>query len=257
MINVASLSKSFTLTKYWYMKKRFDAVKDLSFSVSPGSIYALLGPNGSGKTTTFRCIAALYKPSVGSVSVMGHDTRKETQAARSAIGFLSSDIKLSGHQSCREVLELYGLLNRMDEEALEARMEYLADFFDLRAFWKRPIEKYSSGQRQRAALAVSVIHDPPALLFDEPTIGLDVLAAKAVWDFLLEGKKRGKTILLSTHSIDEAEKVSDRIGLILSGSLSLEGSPAELREKLQTDSLENAFYDLIKADKASREAIHA
>jgi sodium transport system ATP-binding protein len=257
MILVRSLTKSFAAQRGAKSKTPLLAVDSLSFSVSPGSIYGLLGPNGSGKTTTFRCVATLYKPDSGSVSVMGHDTVREAQEVRACVGFLSSDIRLSGHQSCKEILELYGRINRLADDRLRERMEYLSTLFDLRAFWARPVAKYSSGQRQRAALAVSVVHDPAVLLLDEPTNGLDILAAKAVWDFVTWEKKRGKAIVLSTHSIDEAQRVSDRIGLILSGRLAIEGSPHELREKLGNDSLEGAFYSLIERDKAEKEGAHA
>lgn len=257
MVRMSDVSKTFTIKKALYGKKTHKAVSSLSLTVKPGSIYALLGPNGSGKTTSFRCISTLYKLDSGSITVMGHDTAKEPAKVRAAIGFLSSDIKLSGHQSAKDILELYGLLNKLEEETLGERMETLADIFDLRSFWLNPVEKYSSGQRQRAALAVSVIHDPPVLLFDEPTNGLDILAAQAVWDFLGEEKKRGKTIILSTHIIEEAVKAADAIGLLLSGRLAAEGSPEGLRESLGGRPLQDSFLELIRKDKTDREAHRA
>jgi ABC-type multidrug transport system, ATPase component len=257
MITVQNLSKSFASSRRADSRTPIRAVNDLSFAVSPGSIYALLGPNGSGKTTTFRCIAALYRPDSGSIDVCGRDTKTEAQAVRSSLGLLSSDIKLSGHQSCVEILELYGKLNHVPEDRLRSRVDWLGQFFDLRTFWKGPVERYSTGQRQRAALAVSVVHDPAVLLFDEPTNGLDILAAKAVWDFLSAERARGKTILLSTHNIQEAERAADRIGLLLSGRLAAEGSPDELRSELPGNSLEEAFYTLIESDKKGRAEGHA
>ncbi len=257
MIAMLNVSKIFITKKALYRYKLHKAVSSLSLTVKPGSIYALLGPNGSGKTTTFRCISTLYKLDSGTITVMGHDTAKEPAKVRASIGFLSSDIRLSGHQSARDILELYGLLNKIEEEALEKRMEVLADIFDLRSFWKHPVEKYSTGQRQRAALAVSVIHDPPILLFDEPTNGLDILAAQAVWDFLAEEKRRGKTILLSTHIIEEAVKAADTIGLLLSGRLAAEGSPEGLKESLGGRPLQDSFLELIRKDKRDREANRA
>lgn len=253
MIRIQALQKAFDQGRG---KSKFVAVHGLSLEVRPGTVYALLGPNGSGKTTTFRCISTLYRPDSGNITVMGHDTIMNSAKVRTRVGFLSSEIKLSGHQSCRETLELHGRLHRLDERKLLERMEYLADLFDLRFFWAKPVAKYSTGQRQRAALAVSVVHDPDALLLDEPTNGLDILAAKAVWDFVAAEKKKGKTILLSTHSIDDAERNSDRIGLLLSGSLAAEGSSDELKVYWGNDSLENAFYALLAQDKASREEAH-
>lgn len=245
MLEVAAVKKAF-ITKKVFTSTRTEILAGVSFNVHPGEIYGLLGPNGSGKTTTFRCVSTIYKQDSGVIKVKGHDTITEGRLVRSVIGFLSSDIILSGYRTPRESLEFFAKINHVPDMEVISRMQELKEVFDLNGFFDKPIEKCSYGQRQKASLAVSLIHDPDVILFDEPTNGLDLFATKSLWDFLCEEKRRGKTILLSTHSIYEAEQICDRIGIILSGRISAEGTPDELMDKYQKKSIGDTFWEIAK-----------
>ena len=174
----------------------------------------------------------------------------QAKQVRTRLRLLTSDMKLSGNLTPRELLEFFGELNHLGREVIRRRVEELTEEFGLAEFLKQPVEKCSTGQKQRAALAVSLIHDPQVILFDEPTNGLDLFAAKTVVDFLREFKARGKTVLLSTHVMSEAETLCDRIGILLAGHLAAEGSVAELQAQTATHSLDAAFFAI-----AAREGV--
>lgn len=223
---------------------RFVAIKDLNLEARPGQVYGLLGPNGAGKTTMLRCIATLIKPDSGEISVMGHDTRQAPALVRANIGFLTSEMRLSGALSPRELLEFFGRLNHLDAARIKERTQVLAQYLNMEDFLDRSVEKLSTGQKQKTGIAVSLVHDPAVILFDEPTNGLDILAAKTVVDFLRDCKNQGKTVILSTHIMSEAEKLCDRIGIILQGEMAAEGTSAELCARTGQADLESAFFKL-------------
>jgi sodium transport system ATP-binding protein len=252
MIEVSSLVKEFS-----QKKEKTRAVSDVSFRVEPGKIYGLLGPNGAGKTTTLRCIATLLKPTSGSMVVNGHDVTTEPRAVRDIIGFLTGDMKLSGNLSPRELLVFFGDLNHLDREKTEERIEWLSRYLDMTEFLDRPVAKLSTGMTQKATIAVSLIHDPDVIMFDEPTSGLDILAAKTVVDFLNDSKERGRTVMLSTHIMAEAEKLCDTIGILLNGELVTEGSKEELIDRHGKKNLEEVFFHLAKERGMVREGIDA
>jgi sodium transport system ATP-binding protein len=241
MVKVSGLYKSFK-TK----KGKQDVLKNVDFTAYPGEIYGLLGPNGAGKTTTLRTIVTLLKPDKGYTEVMGLNSQKDSRKVRDSVGFLTGDMKLSGNLSPRMLLKFFGQLNHIENNIIEQRITELSNYLDMNTFLDKPIEKCSTGMKQKASIAVSLIHDPDVIIFDEPTNGLDILASKIVIDFLFDYKKKGKTVILSTHIMSEAEKLCDRVGILLNGELVENGVKEELLKKYNTQNLEDIFFDLAK-----------
>jgi len=240
MVEVKELYKSFPGKK----GKKTDVLKDINFKAEPGKIYGLLGPNGAGKTTTLRSVATLLKPDKGTITVNGFDTIKDAGKVRSIIGFLTSDMKLSGNLSPKELMYFFGELNHLKEDYIKKRITELSDYLGMNDFLDKPIQKLSTGMKQKASIAVSIIHDPEVIMFDEPTNGLDILASKIVVDFLYDYKKSGKTVILSTHIMSEAEKLCDSLGIIMDGTLVENDTLENLREKYSEERLENVFFKL-------------
>ncbi len=251
MIEVSNLTKVYKLSAS--KKKQLgtnDAVKkaanNISFTANDGEIFGLLGPNGAGKTTTLRCIATLLKPSQGYVKVNGHDTVKESDAVRSDLCFLTNEIKLDPFFSPRYLFDFFGQLHGMEQKEIDERREKLFGYFGINDFQDKKIEELSTGMKQKAAIAVSLAHDPKVVIFDEPTSGLDVVTAKSVTDLLAELKKEGKTIIISTHIMSEAEKLADRIGVIIDGKKVTEGTVSDILQSTGAADLEDAFFVLYK-----------
>ena len=209
------------LTKHY---GELEAVSDLSLKVRPGEIYALLGPNGAGKTTALRCIATLLKPTSGTASVGGADVQQDPLRVKSRIGFLAASMGLYERLSARELVTYFGRLQGLEEDRLQGRVDELAALFGLDDFRGRYCGKLSTGQRQRVALARAIVHDPSALILDEPTHGLDVLSGETIYRFMAEERERGKAILFSTHQMAEVELLADRVGVLSRGRLVAEGT---------------------------------
>ena len=239
MLEVSGISKKFK-TK----KKVVSALEDVSFSCEDGKIFGLLGPNGAGKTTALRIMATLLKPDSGSVKVSGYDTVKQSTEVRKRIGFLTSDMKLSGNLSPDELMNFFGELNHISKEQLSSTKEQLVRYLGMGDFVNKPVEKLSTGMKQKTSIAVSLIHNPQVIIFDEPTNGLDIISSKVVTDFLKDFKKQGKTVIISTHIMPEAEKLCDTIGLIFEGHLIECGTKEELFKKYSQDSIEDIFFAL-------------
>lgn len=220
------------------------AASDLSFTSDYGEIFGLLGPNGAGKTTTLRMLSTVLRPSSGTARVAGHDIHQQPLEVRRAIGFLSGSTGLYGRLTAREILEYFGSLHGMDPDRLRSRIEELLALFDIGEFAATRCEKLSTGMKQKVSIARAVIHDPPVLILDEPTLGLDVLVAGTLIEFVEECRHRGKCILYSTHIMTEAEKLCDRIGIIYKGTLRAVGSLEELRESTGEKYLEDIFRRL-------------
>jgi sodium transport system ATP-binding protein len=244
MVEVTNLRKS-----YERRRRRVEALKGISFVVSPGSIFGLIGPNGAGKTTTLRTIATLLRPDEGKVTVNGHDTVREAREVRNAIGFLTSDMKLSGQLSPRELLRFFGDLNHLEPKRTAVRIDALAAELDMGQFLDRPVAKLSTGMKQKAAIAVSIVHDPDVIVFDEPTAGLDIVASKIVVDFLKDSRSKGKTVILSTHVIQEAERLCDTLGILVAGQLLAQGSRGEILSRHQAGSVEEVFFSLFREER--------
>jgi len=242
---IDGLVKSFILKKGWKKSKgRVEALRGVSLTAVPGKIYGLLGPNGAGKTTLLRSVATLLVPDQGTIRVDGLSTLADAQAVRARVGLLTSDMKLSGNLTPRDLLTFFGELNHLDRSTIGRRIEQLSQDLGLGPFLDQAIEKCSTGQKQRASLAVSLVHDPEVILFDEPTNGLDLFAAKGVVDFLREFRNRGKTVLLSTHILSEAETLCDTVGILLGGRLVAEGTVTDLKTRTGTTTLDQAFFSL-------------
>ena len=259
MIEIRDLTKIYKLSN----KKKAElktkdsekvAVSGVSLEAHPGEIYGLLGPNGAGKTTTLRCVATLLKPTKGEISVCGFDTVKEGKQVRDKICFLTNEIKLDPNFSADYMFTFFGRLHGMSDNDIEARRNELFEYFGINAFKDKKIEELSTGMKQKAAIAVSLVHDPEVVIFDEPTSGLDVITAKSVTDYLRKLRDDGKVVIVSTHIMSEAEKLCDKIGVIISGQKVCEGSLADILESTGTDDLEDAFFKLYSQYNAEESA---
>jgi sodium transport system ATP-binding protein len=223
------------------------ALSDLSLEVRPGEIYALLGPNGAGKTTALRCLSTLLKPTAGTASVGGADVLQDPLRVKSRIGFLAASMGLYERLTARELVAYFGRLQGLDEARLEKRVDELAALFGLDDFRGRYCGRLSTGQRQRVALARAIVQDPPALILDEPTLGLDVLSGETIYRFMAEERNRGKAILFSTHQMAEVELLADRVGVLSRGRLVAEGTVEGLVTQTGARNLARAFLALVEA----------
>lgn len=251
MIEIRNLTKVYKLNKRQMQELHTKnpkkvAVNHLSLVAKPGEIYGLLGPNGAGKTTTLRCIATIIKPTEGEIYVAGHEVQKESEEVRRRIGFLTSDIKLDPQFSTDYMFEFFGRLHEVPEKALKARKEELFNYFGIREFAHKQIKELSTGMKQKAAIAVSLVHDPDIVIFDEPTNGLDIVTARSVTDYLRKLRDDGKLVIVSTHIMSEAEKLCDRIGMIIDGKKAAEGTLEELLLQTGAEDLEDAFFEIYK-----------
>jgi len=249
MIEFKNLTKIYKLNKKQQKQMKISdttkiAVENLSLTANEGEIFGLLGTNGAGKTTALRCLATLLVPTRGSVSVNGFDTVKDAVSVRENIGFLTNEIKLDPQFSPRYLMGFFGRLHGMNESEVEVRSEELFAQFGITEFQDKKIEELSTGMKQKAAIAVSLIHDPKVIIFDEPTNGLDIITARAVTDYLQTLKEQGKTIIMSTHIMSEAEKLCDRIAIIIEGKLTANGTLAEILAQTDRSDLEDAFFTL-------------
>ena len=237
------------LTKTFKDKKRgvITAVDNVSFTCRPGQIYGLLGANGAGKTSTLRMLATLLKPTDGSCTVAGHDTTRDPEKVRANVGFLAASTALYGRLTAREMVAYFGDLNGLGRDATNARIKQLADELDMHEFLDRRCDKFSTGMKQKTSIARTLIHDPAVMIFDEPTLGLDIMAARTIVKFVRECRGRGKTVIYSTHIMSEVEKLCDVIGIIHNGRLLAEGTLAELRERYRESDLEEIFVKAVGA----------
>ncbi len=244
MLSVENLCKVFTNKKKRKVET-VEAVNNVSFECNPGDIFGLLGPNGAGKTTTLRCISTLLKPSGGNVFIDSYNVIEDEKTIRSMIGFLTSDMKLDGFFTPDYMVGYFGRLNKMSEENIRKRKEYLFKELQMNEFIHKKIDKLSTGMKQKTSIAISLIHDPEVIVFDEPTNGLDVITSKSVTDFLKKYAKEGKTIVISTHIMNVAEKLCDRFGILIDGELKELGTLEEILRKNSSDNLEDVFFSYI------------
>ena len=235
------------LTKVFRDRKRGEirAVDGLTLRVEPGHIYGLLGANGAGKTTALRLLATLLRPTSGSATVGGCDVVGAPERVRAQVGFLAASTALYGRLTARETIEYFGRLHGLGEAELARRVARLTDELGLHEFLDRRCDKLSTGMKQRVSIARTLVHDPAVMIFDEPTLGLDVMAARAIVRFVRGCRDRGKTVIYSTHVMAEAERLCDTIGIIHGGRLLAEGSLAELRASYREDDLENIFVSAV------------
>ncbi len=204
------------------------AVAGVAISIERGEVFGLLGPNGAGKTTTLRMISTVLSPTEGKILVRGIDSQDDSQGIRQIIGFLSGSTGLYKRLTAREMIEYFGKLYGMSEDWLRERTDYLIEMLELGEYEKVLCEKLSAGNKQKVSIARSIVHDPPVMVFDEPTTGLDVMIAENVLSFIESLKDTDKTMIFSTHIMEEAERICDRIGLIQHGRILACGTKDEL-----------------------------
>lgn len=236
MVDVKELEKKFG---------DFTAVDKISFQVSKGEIFGLIGENGAGKTTTLRMLATMLQPSSGAATLGGFDTVREPEKVRAHIGILfGGESGLYDRLTAYENIAYFGELNGMEKEDVNARIRQLADAFGMREFLDRRAAKLSKGMKQKVAFARSIVHNPDIMLFDEPTAGLDVSAAREVREFIDGCRLESKTIIFSSHTMKEVEKLCDCIGIIHKGRLIETGTVDGLKAKYEDEDLEEIFIRL-------------
>jgi sodium transport system ATP-binding protein len=237
------------LVKRFRDKKRgaVCAVNDVSFSCHPGEIYGLLGANGAGKTTMLRMLATILAPSEGTAIVAGFDVAKDPQKVRSSVGFLSTATALYGRLTAQEMVEYFGRLQGLDESTLRRRIDQIFARLEMNDFRDRRCEMLSTGMKQKVSIARTLVHDPSVMIFDEPTVGLDVMAARTIAAFIRECRDTGKTVVFSTHVMSEVEKLCDHIGIIHGGKLLAEGTLPELRSRFGVQDLEELFVRVVES----------
>ena len=241
LLEVKNLTKKFKSKKGEVM-----AVDQVSFSADRGEIFGLLGPNGAGKTTTIRLIATTLSADDGTAIVAGFDIHKNPEEVRKHIGVLTTDLGSYDRFSGRENLRYFGKLYGLEGEKLESRIEELINLLEMQDFIDKRAGKYSTGMKQKLAIARSVIHDPDIIFFDEPTAGLDVLASQTVMQFMRQAKEDGKCVILSTHQMPDAERLCDRVAIIHRGKLIANNTIPALKEQTRAANLEDVFLALVK-----------
>ena len=242
MIVVDSLVKDFRDLK----RGRIRAVDEVTFTARPGEIYGLLGPNGAGKTTCLRILSTVLRPSDGSAIVAGHNVVEDPQAVRQSIGFMSNNTDIYDRMSAVEIVAHFGRLYGMTPSQLDARIDEIFDLLRMDDFRDTLCAKLSTGQRQKVSIARTIVHDPPVLIFDEPTTGLDVLVARTVLKVVERLKEQGKCIIFSTHIMREVERLCDRIGIIHRGRILAEGTLDDLVDEYGQPDVEELFFDVIR-----------
>jgi sodium transport system ATP-binding protein len=224
---------------------RNKVLRGISFEALSGEIFGLLGPNGAGKTTTLRIICTLLAPDAGTVGVLGFDTRLAPQEVRRRVGVVTAEIGVYPRLSARENIAYFAELSGVVDGELERRVEAVIDRLDMRSFARQRAESLSSGQKQKVAIARAIVHDPPVLMFDEPTSNLDVLASREIREFMVESKQRGKCVIFSTHVLYDAERLCDRVTIIHEGKVVASGTTGEVRGSQHN--LEDSFLALVDA----------
>lgn len=236
IINVQNLTKKY---------KDIVAVDDITFTVKKGEIFAFLGPNGAGKTTTIKILTTLLAPTSGKVQINGFDPIKDQDRARKSFGIVFQDPSLDDDLTAFENMQFHGFLYNIPKEILNKSITNLLEFVEL---WQRRndlVKNFSGGMKRRLEIARGLLHNPKILFLDEPTLGLDPQTRNHMWNYLKDlNDKDEMTIFFTTHYMEEAEKIADKIAVIDHGKIIAEGSPSDLREKTKTNTLEEAFLAL-------------
>lgn len=251
MIDVRSLTKAYADLR----RGQIMALDDVTFQATAGQVYGLLGPNGAGKTTALRILSTVLEPTSGTALVAGFDCQTQPELVRHQIGFVSANTAVYDRMTAREMVEYFGRLYGMDEEELRERMELLFDRFQMQEIRDVLGAKMSTGMKQKVSITRAIIHDPPVLIFDEATTGLDVLVARALLDAVAELRDEGKCIVFSTHIMREAERLCDRIAIMHRGRILAEGTLAELSEAHGESDLEELFFRLIRKQEAEHPVV--
>lgn len=248
MIEITNLSKTFALSKQQkkemgpeFKGSTVDAVKNVTFTCVPGRVFALLGPNGAGKTTVLRMIATILKPSAGTIKVCGFDTVSQGTEVRTRLGFLTGSTGLYDRLTPDETINYFGRLNGMTEDLIQERKKELFELLGITDFAHRRIGKFSTGMKQKVSIARTMIHDPEVVVFDEPTSGLDVIAAKSIIELIRDCRKKGKTVILSTHIMSEVNMLADDFAIMHKGNLIYNGLFTDFKNTMKEETLEDEF----------------
>lgn len=241
MIHVHQLSKHYSDLR----RGQFVALGGISFHARSGQVYGLLGPNGAGKTTALRILSTVLRPTSGSAAINGYDVLTQSAQVRRHIGFMSANTAVYDRMTGWEMVEYFGRLHGIPREELTDRMEAIFDRLKMNDTRDVLGAKMSTGMKQKVSVARAVIHDPPVLIFDEATAGLDVLVARALLNTVAELRDHGKCIIFSTHIMREAERLCDRVAIIHRGQVLAEGPLEELRDQHHQRDLEELFFQLI------------
>jgi len=250
MIHVDALTKHYSDLR----RGRLVALDAVSFRARPAEIFGLLGPNGAGKTTTLRILSTVLKPTAGRATINGYDVFAQSAQVRRQIGFMSANTAVYDRMTAWEMVEYFGRLHGLDGQPLRERMDAIFDRLHMNDFRDVLGAKMSTGMKQKVSVARAIVHDPPVLIFDEATAGLDVLAARALLGTVAELRGQGKCILYSTHIMREAEKLCDRVAILHRGMLLAEGGLDELRRHYGEPDLEELFFQLIQDHEQAVEA---
>lgn len=246
IVSVRELKKTFKLSrKQQKLNKTNDkiktAVNGISFDVYEGEIFGLLGPNGAGKTTTMRILSTLVKADSGDADVKGYRLSEAPEEIRKSIGFLTSELKLEDYFTPNYLFDYFSSLYEIDKSVLLERKKKLFGVFGIDKYAETKIGEMSTGMKQKVSLVISLVNDPDIIIFDEPTNGLDIVAAKTVTDFLISLKEQGKTVIISTHIFEIIEKLCDRVGIVVNGEMVLCDDKETLTEY---KSMEEVFFEV-------------
>jgi len=236
------------LTKSFHEKKRgiVRAVDQLTFECRPGQVFGLLGLNGAGKTTTLRILATMLKPEAGTARVAGFDLLEQPDDVRRHIGFLTGNTGLYLRLTGRETLRYFGGLQGLSLKVVDERIERFTHVLDMGSFLDARVDTYSTGMKQKVSIARTLIHDPPVLILDEPTLGLDVLTSRSIVEFIRAAKSEGKAVIFSTHIMHEAARLCDHIGVIHEGRMKKLATLDDLKRTYGTDDLDLIFVRIIE-----------
>jgi len=241
MISIQHLVKTFQSGQ-----RSLLAVDDVSFDVVNGEVYGLLGPNGAGKTTMMRMILGLLVPDSGFAEIDGHRSDQQPDEVKRQVGFVSASAGVYQWLTGKEMLAFFGEIYGLSTDEIESRIDELAAILDLNEFLNQGCATLSTGQKQRLSLARALIHDPPVMILDEPTLGLDVVGSQVIFNYIDVLKERSKAIILCTHRLEQAQRVCSRFGLLHKGKMVLEGTLTELKQQTGRNDLVEMFVDLIE-----------
>ncbi len=230
-------------------KEEFYAVEDVSFKANAGEIVGILGPNGAGKTTLLRMLGGILTPTRGTIRVDGYEHITNSNEIKKQIGFLSGNTKLYERITPRELLNIFGQLYEMDEADIQHKTDEIFKILRMDEFADNRIEHLSTGQTQRTSIARCLIHSPNIYIFDEPTLGLDVISSQDIIEFMKIEKEKGKTVLYSTHYMEEAESLCDTILMIHKGKIIGQGTSDELKNITGTSNLRDVFLSIVQGDE--------
>jgi len=253
MIELTDVTKVFTLTtdqrkivgESKLRPKSFTAVDSINFKCESGSVFALIGPNGSGKTTTLRMIATMISPTSGAIKINDKDVSIDGRLARKSIGFMTNQTALYDRLSPYEMVKYFADLNSMDKSIFNKRCKDIFDRLNMNTFANKRIGTLSSGMKQKTSIARTIIHDPDIIVFDEPTTGLDVMTSRSIIELIRNSKDEKKTIIFSSHRMEEVQSLADDIGVIYNGKLIFSGSKLDFESLSDSSSYDDTLINLI------------